>query len=86
MGTRTGRMNWMAWQATLGGMADHQTRVRQRCPKCETWEPVDVADWLAYYGPDFTLVDYHPECDRCGGPLNFHASAGSATPFRPLFQ
>lgn len=85
MGDRRGPIHFMAWQATLGGMIDAGTRVRQRCPKCNTWDEVLVWDWLAYYGPDFSLVDYHPPCDLCDGPMNFHASPGSATPYRPLF-
>lgn len=84
MATGGGRQHWMAYEATLGGMADAGTRVRERCPRCNTWIDVNVSLLLCEHGPDFSLVDHHPECDRCGGPVNFHASAGPSTPFRPL--
>ncbi len=84
MGRRTGRTYWLAWQATLGGMADHGTRVRQRCDACAENTDIDVSEMLAFHGPDHSLVNFHPDCDRCGAPTNFYASPGKATPYLPL--
>ncbi len=84
MGTRKGPIYWMTWQKTLGGMADAGVRVRQRCEACDVSADIDVGEWLAFYGPDHSLVNFRPPCDTCGVPTWFSASPGPSTPFRPL--
>lgn len=86
MGTRTRPPAFMEWQATLEGMLKHGAIVARRCVPCETWEIVPALDLAADYGLEASLIDFHPPCERCSGPVNFHASPGEGTPFRPLLS
>jgi hypothetical protein len=61
--------------ATLKGMADENVRVRSWCRTCGLALRVNPHLLLAFYGPDFSLIDLEAPCRRveCDGMVFFLA-------------
>lgn len=75
----------MEWDATLGGMLKHGTRVRRVCKVCDKGRYVDIPQMIARYGTAFTLWDFYEDCTTCADGLTlYHAQPGPSTPYRPL--
>lgn len=74
------------WQSNLINMHRYKTRVRCSCRKCNVTLEVNVRLLMAYHGEHYSLIDKIARCRvvGCGGEVFFLASAGEASPYRPL--
>lgn len=72
---------------TIGDMLDYgpALQLRARCGSCDTWPSVNLLEWAAQYGPDFTFWDWIEPCEACGRPLTFLSSPGPNTPLLPMW-
>ena len=88
MGDRRAIRTPMAWQATLGEMQAHGTRLAMTCtaPGCGLWVALDVSALIIAHGEAFRLWDGRPACVSCGRPGHYMASPGPGTPFTPLLS
>ena len=77
------RRGIMAWQSTLGAMREHGTIVILTGCRCRH-QDVNLTDLIDQRGPEASLWDDQPECPVCKDRRHYMASAGQATPFRPL--
>jgi len=53
---------WPWWMRSAGLLAGSNSRVRTRCPECGALMRVDLADIVARYGGDCSLIDRRENC------------------------
>lgn len=72
---------------TIGDMLDYgpALQLRARCGHCNTWHEVNLIEWAAAYGAEFSFWDWIEPCGTCGRPLTFLSSPGSTTPLLPMW-
>lgn len=80
------RRGVMAWQSSLAEMRAHGTLLLTGCGTASHDLRPDVEALIAQMGPDASLWGRTPPCARCGRLMHYMASAGPATPFRPLLE
>lgn len=76
------------WMGSLADMKRHGAQVTLSCTKagCGQYWRIDLDGWIADFGPDFDVVDYHPPCPVCRGLTLVHVAPAPGTPSRPMIN
>lgn len=76
----------LIWTRTLAGMADFGPllQLKKHCGRCDTWARIDLNEYAAAYGWEFSFWDWEEFCEGCGEELTFLSSPGPGTPLLPM--